>query len=186
MRGEARKYDRRTTTVVLRSFGCWTLVHVTRILFWFKTCLIWPWCAKMGKVWRLSPDGAQRLSCGAQGYPTVHKGYPDRCTTVILRSFGCWTLVHVTRKHFGFKTCLNWPWCVKMVKVWQLSPYGYPSVHKVILQYTKVILIGAQQLSWCSQKLPCGAQGYPVVHNGYPGLTGVGARDTCVTKNLNV
>ena len=36
-------------------------------------------------------------------------------------------------------------------------------------------MTGAQQLS-------CGAQSYPAVHNSYPGLTGVGANDTCVSK----
>ena len=49
---------------------------------------------------------------------------------------------------------------------------------------TKVILIGAQRLSCGSQRLSCGAHGYPAVHNCYPGLTWVGARDTCVSKNI--
>ena len=43
-------------------------------------------------------------------------------------------------------------------------------------------MTGAQQLSCSSQRLSCGAQGYPAVHNSYPGLTGVGASDTCVSK----
>ena len=66
VRGEARKYDGRTTTVILRTFGCWTLGHVTQLHFGYRTCLIWPWCAKMVKVWLLSLDFSQRLSCGAQ------------------------------------------------------------------------------------------------------------------------
>ena len=76
VRGEARKYDGPQRLSCSPS-GRWTLVHVTRIHFGFKTCLIWPWCAKMVKVWRLNPDGSQRLSCGAQRPSASNPAFPQ-------------------------------------------------------------------------------------------------------------